>query len=90
MWLTPSVESMKTFDLGWIAFLFVRNIVLTTLFFGGFHLYLYGRRKQGTEFKYNGRWLDNDNPEFLFRDQLLDNLFWTFVSGVPIWTAYEV
>jgi sterol desaturase/sphingolipid hydroxylase (fatty acid hydroxylase superfamily) len=51
---------------------------------------LYVLRTQGTDYKYSARWLATDNSSFLFRSQLLDNVFWTVVSAVPIWTAYEV
>jgi len=88
--LTPSVETMKTFSPGWIAFIFARNIVLTFLFFGTFHLRLYMQKAQGNRFKYNAKWLDTDNPVFLFRNQTIDNLIWAFGSGVPQWTIYEV
>ena len=27
---------------------------------------------------------------FTFNNQTYDNIFWTLVSGVPIWTCYEV
>jgi sterol desaturase/sphingolipid hydroxylase (fatty acid hydroxylase superfamily) len=90
LWLTPSMETMRSFEPGWIAFVFARNIVSAILFFGGFHLWLYRHRRQGTSFKYNGKWLDTDNPEFLLRNQLYDNIFWSLCSGVTIWTAYEV
>ncbi|MDP1142743.1 hypothetical protein, partial [Klebsiella pneumoniae] len=29
-------------------------------------------------------------PEFLFRNQTVDNMIWTLASGVPVWTAFEV
>jgi sterol desaturase/sphingolipid hydroxylase (fatty acid hydroxylase superfamily) len=90
MYLTPSVETLRTFAPGWIAFVFARNLCLVMLFFGGFHLRLYIRKAQGNLFKYNAKWLDTDSPTFLFRDQTTDNMIWTLTSGVPIWTAYEV
>jgi sterol desaturase/sphingolipid hydroxylase (fatty acid hydroxylase superfamily) len=88
--LTPTLETMKTFAPGWIAFILVRNAALVFLVFGFFHLRLYMRKAQGTMFKYNGKWLDRDNAAFLFRNQTIDNMIWTFASAVPIWTAYEV
>lgn len=89
LWLTPDMATVGTFAPGWIAFLLVRNAALLTLVVGAWHMRLYGRKAQGTDYKYNGRWLATNNDAFLFRDQLRDNLFWTFASGVPIWTAYE-
>lgn len=90
LWLTPSMETMKTFGLGWIAFILARNLAAVILIFGGFHLRLYWQRRQGTQFKYNGKWLDTENPAFLFGNQTVDNMIWSLGSGVPIWTAYEV
>src|SRR5690349_18689997 len=31
-----------------------------------------------------------NNSAFLFGNQNIDNMIWTFAAGVPIWTAYEV
>jgi sterol desaturase/sphingolipid hydroxylase (fatty acid hydroxylase superfamily) len=90
VWLTPSLETMATVEAGWIGWILLRNAVLLTLVVGAWHLRLYVQKAQGTEYKYNGRWLATDNDAFLFRDQLKDNVFWTFASGVPIWTAFEV
>lgn len=87
---TPSMETMKTFAPGWIAYLLVRNAALIFLFFGAFHLRLYMQKKQGTTFKYNARWPSTGNSAFLFGNQTVDNVIWTFASAVPIWTAFEV
>jgi sterol desaturase/sphingolipid hydroxylase (fatty acid hydroxylase superfamily) len=90
LWLTPPLQSMKTFEAGWIAFLLARNLALAAVFFGFSHLRLYVQKAQGNLFKYNARWLDTDNPAFLFHNQTVDNVIWSLGSGVPIWTAYEV
>ena len=57
---------------------------------GGLHLYFYTFRKQGSTFKYNARDFETDSPRFTFRNQVWDNMFWSCVSGVTIWTGYEV
>jgi sterol desaturase/sphingolipid hydroxylase (fatty acid hydroxylase superfamily) len=90
LYLTPSALTLQSFAPDWVAFVLGRNACLVLLFFGAFHLRLYIRRAQGSVFKYNPKWLDVDNPTFLFRDQTRDNMFWTLACGVPIWTAYEV
>lgn len=87
--LTPPLETMRVFEPGWVLFLLARNAVLTVLFYGAFHLPLYARKLQGGAFKYNAKWLDEANPVFLFRRQILDNMAWSLGSGVTIWTAYE-
>ena len=89
-YLTPAMDTMQTFQPGWIAFILARNMVLIFLIAGAWHVRLHVQKAQGTDFKYANKWLARDNPLFLFRSQLLDNLFWTAVSAVPIWTAYEV
>lgn len=89
-YLTPSMETMRTFSVGWIAFIFARNVVIVAIFYGWFHSRLYTQKKQQTAFKFNGQWPSTNNDAFLFRNQNIDNLIWTFASGVPIWTAYEV
>jgi sterol desaturase/sphingolipid hydroxylase (fatty acid hydroxylase superfamily) len=89
-YLTPPLETMTSFAPGWIAFVLARNVLLTAMFFGAFHLALYTRKSQGTAFKFNGKWLETGNPRFMFQNQLLDNMFWSLASGVTIWSAYEV
>jgi sterol desaturase/sphingolipid hydroxylase (fatty acid hydroxylase superfamily) len=86
---TPDMDTMRSFAPGWIAFLLVRNLVLMLLVFGALHLWLHVRKGQGMEFKYTSRWQATDNPSFLFRNQVLDNMVWTIGSGLPIWTAWE-
>ncbi len=90
-WLcfSPSLETAKNFAWGWVLFIFVRNVALVLLFFGAYHLRLYVQKAQGIKFKFNAKWPDRNNPAFLFGNQNLENLFWTFASGLPIWTAYE-
>jgi sterol desaturase/sphingolipid hydroxylase (fatty acid hydroxylase superfamily) len=88
--LAPVVTTMAAFSVNWITMVFSSNLALVVLFAGAWHLRLYVQRAQGTEYKYSGHWLATNNSIFLFRNQLLDNVFWTIVSAVPIWTAYEV
>jgi sterol desaturase/sphingolipid hydroxylase (fatty acid hydroxylase superfamily) len=90
LYLTPTMATMKSMDPAWIAFIFVRNLGLLTLIVSAWHIRLYVQKAQGTDYKYSGRWLARDNPTFLFGNQVLDNIFWTMISAVPIWTAYEV
>jgi sterol desaturase/sphingolipid hydroxylase (fatty acid hydroxylase superfamily) len=87
---TPSLEEMRSFSPGWILFILARNLALILLFFGAFHLRLYIRKAQGTQFKYDAKWLETSSPRFLFGNQTIDKMIWTLGSGLPIWTAYEV
>ncbi|MCK1738254.1 sterol desaturase family protein [Bradyrhizobium sp. 138] len=89
-YLTPPLEMMRQFSVGWISFILARNAGLVLLVYGTFHALLYIQRRQGTDFKYNIKWPDIGNPTFLFGNQTAENVFWTMCSGVPVLTAYEV
>ena len=80
---------MRLFHSAGPGLILLRNVVLAILVYGAWHLWLYVWRKQGTTFKYNRQW-PKESPAFLFNNQTYDNMFYTLVSGVPIWTAYEV
>lgn len=90
-WLTPDRETLQDFDVGWIAFVFLRNATLIGTLFGLLELRLYVTRRQGNHFKYNGRFpSDHPSDVFWFRSQGIDNALRTFLSGLPIWTGYEM
>jgi sterol desaturase/sphingolipid hydroxylase (fatty acid hydroxylase superfamily) len=88
--MTPSLDHFQTLSLFWFGVLLVRNLVLALIVYGTWHLWLYVFRKQGTEFKYNRKWPDENSKRFTFNNQTYDNMFWTLASGVPIWTCYEM
>ncbi len=89
-WLQPPLETMKTFQFSWILTIFLRNMALVWIIYGGWHLYLYILKKKGNRGKYNPRWQSTDGSTFLWNNQVYDNVFWACASAVPIWTAYEV
>ena len=84
MYLTPPVETLKTMAPGWIA-LRARaqprswSCCSSAPSTSGST----SERAQGSQFKYNPKWLATDNPAFLFRSQTADNMLWTLASGVP-------
>ncbi len=89
-WLQPSLAEMETLALGWIAQIWLRNIILMLLVAGGLHLYFFHHRKQGDRLKYDPRDLATKGKQFSFGGQVRDNMFWSLTSGVGFWTAYEV
>ena len=90
-WLTPDTETLRTLAPGWILYLLARNSLAILLFYGALELRLYLLRRQGNAFKYNARWpAEQKSDAFWFRSQIKDGMLRTFLSGVPIWTAYEV
>jgi sterol desaturase/sphingolipid hydroxylase (fatty acid hydroxylase superfamily) len=89
LWFQPPLEQAKTLAFGWIAQIYIRNLVLMTVVAGGLHLYFYVWRKQGKRLKFDPRELAAGRV-FTFNSQVADNVFWTLGSGVAFWTAYEV
>ncbi len=88
-YLTPSLETMASVEPGWIALLWLRNCGFLFLFAGGAHWFLHRRRTQGHDYQLNRKDLSTDNKLFLWHHQVRDNMFWSIVSGVTIWTGFE-
>lgn len=88
--LTPALDQMQSFELWWIAWLLVRNLGLTLIFFGGLHVYLYNFRGQSDKTEFSDKPFQTNNKRFKFGDQVRDNMFRTLGYGVPIFTVYEV
>ncbi len=88
-WATPSLNTLQRLAPGWILFLLVRNLAIVFVWFGAAHWWLYGRRGQDTQTKYNAKWPSAKSSLFSFGSQYKDNMFWTLASGVTTMTAYE-
>ena len=86
----PSLEEAKTLAFGWIAAMFLRNLVLITVVAGGLHLYFHSRKRQGDRLKFDPRPLRTGSRSFTLNDQVRDNMIWTLTSGVAFWTGFEV
>jgi len=85
----PTLETTRVFALSWIAEIFIRNFALMCLVAGGLHLYFYVFKAQGENRRYDARPFAKSNRTFTFGSQVHDNMFWTLISGVTVWTAYE-
>lgn len=85
----PALERCVAFDLGWIGEIYARNMVIMLLGAGGLHLYFYTFGKQGLAGKFDSHGMESDSRRFTFGDQVWDNMFWSCVSGVAVWTAFE-
>lgn len=86
----PNLERMQTLSIDWIGQIWLRNLGLLCLIAGGLHLYLYTFRKQAKTLKFEHRDLNRNGKIYTWRNQVLDNMFWSLASGVSVWTAYEV
>ncbi len=89
IFFTPDLSRTASFEFGWITEIYLRNVVILTLFAGALHWRLYLKKGQGEKFKYTNNWLATNNDKFLFKNQTYDNMFWSLTSGCIIWTAYE-
>ena len=89
-YLTHSEQTMAVLEPDWIGIIWLRNAVLLLMVAGGLHWWLYIRRSQKRDFKYNTRWQSEGSQKFLWKNQVKDNMFWSLASGATIWTLYEI
>ncbi|MDA8853078.1 sterol desaturase family protein [Amylibacter sp.] len=89
-WFQPPLEETKTLAFGWIVQMYIRNMILMSVVAGGLHLYFYTFTKQGKDLRYDPRPLMKNGRQFTLGGQIRDNMFWSLISGVTIWTIYEV
>jgi lathosterol oxidase len=88
-WLSPSLDAVQSFNLNWIAAIYVRNLSLALAVGGFLHLWFYTFSAQGKNLKYDPRPLMIKGKQFTLGGQIRDNMFWTLGPGVLIWTALE-
>jgi sterol desaturase/sphingolipid hydroxylase (fatty acid hydroxylase superfamily) len=89
--VVPDVEAMRTLSLNWALRLYAVNAAAIFVMYGAIELFFYVRRKQGTQFKYSGRFpADHPSGVFWFKSQNLDNALRCFLISIPLWTLVEV
>ena len=86
---TPSLERFASLGVDDVALIWLRTTLMMLAVIGGQHWWLHIRKAQGTEFKYESRWLAKSRKSFTFNNQTRDNMFWTLVSGGGIAALYE-
>jgi len=87
--LTPEPEVVRDIAPGWILALLGRNLAMMLVIAGGVHLYFYTFRRQGEKRKFDKREMATNSAVFKFKDQVLDNMYYSLVYGVTFWTAFE-
>lgn len=90
LFVSPTLDQAATLKFGWMLEILVRNLALTLAVAGGLHLWFHSWRKQGTEKKYDPRPFPRKGRMFDFGDQVKDNMTWTLLSAVPIWSGFEI
>jgi sterol desaturase/sphingolipid hydroxylase (fatty acid hydroxylase superfamily) len=87
--LPPTPAEAAVLAPGWIAAIAGKDAATLLVISGGLYYFLYIKRTQGLRYKYHQQWPATRDPRFLFKSQVLDNVFWNFCGAVPIATAYE-
>ncbi|MEL6219176.1 MAG: sterol desaturase family protein [Pseudomonadota bacterium] len=88
--LLPPLEAMRELSPGWILQLWLCNLIPHVACAAGLHHWLITRKGQGKESKFDLRDQATKNGQFTFRNQVLDNMFWTIASGITLWTLLQV
>jgi Delta7-sterol 5-desaturase len=86
----PSLETTTHFAFGWVAQIWVVNLLLMIVVAGGLHGYFYMLKGQGIELKFERRGQAKNNKLWQFSNQVHDNVFWSLTSGVAQLTAFQV
>lgn len=88
MFFTPDFERAKTLSFDWIAEVWLRNFVILLTVAGGLHSLLWFFKVQGDDFRYDMRPMMRGPKMYFFKDQVWDNVLWTFVA-LQFWTFFE-
>ena len=72
-----------------IFYVYLINLAIVIFTAGALHLYFYSFNQQNNTLKYDIRKQSN-NRKYTFNSQVLDNMFWTIVSGVSFLTMYQI
>jgi len=88
-WLMPAASAAESLSPGWVAGVWLRNLLLVAVVAGGVHVWLYRWGRQGEGLRYDARPLGRNKRKFLFGDQVKDNMFLTLASAVAVWTLAE-
>ena len=89
-WFQPPIEETRTLAFGWVAEIYLRNLLLIFTVAGLLHLWFYSFSGQGDRLRYDPRPLMVKGRQFTLGGQIRDNMFWSLGSGVFFWTLYEV
>ena len=85
----PAMTEMQVFGFGWSLQIYLINLGATLILGTLLHTYLYKWARQEMRLKYDVRPMQK-SKRFTFGDQVWDNLFWTLVWAVPIWSLWMI
>ena len=87
-WFTPELERAATLQFDWIAEVWLKNFIILFTVAGGLHLLLWRFRVQEDDYRYDMRPMAKGAKIFHFKNQVWDNMFWSFVA-LQFWTFWE-
>ena len=87
--LIPPLEAMAAFAPGWMLQVWLANLIPQAMVAGGLHWWLYVRKGQGDQTKFDARDLARNNGIFTFGNQVWDNIWWTLGSAISVATLYQ-
>lgn len=85
--LRDGLSSAVSVTLSWTAQVYSLNVLMMVLVAGGLHLYFYRFAKQAKCLKFTYAGLESHHLRYLFSNQTWDNITWSLVSGVTVWTC---
>ena len=88
MWFTPEISRAKTIEFQWVFEVWLKNFVILTMVAGGLHLLLWVLKIQDDDYRYDLRPMMKKAKIFHFKDQVLDNILWSYVA-MQFWTFFE-
>lgn len=89
LFFMPEPETAMSPAVGWVAELYIFNLVFLVLVTGGLHVWLKSPKHQGGSYRFDSTPMKVNNRTFTFDNQVRDNVFWTLVSGLTAWTVWQ-
>ena len=87
----PPTETMSNLSWDWTINILVVNILLAFIWYQGWEIPLYIKKKQKNRFKYNKNFpQDIKKKGFWFKNQTMDNMIRSMLFGVPIWSILQI
>lgn len=88
--ILPPLHEMTEWHWSWMLRVYLSNLVPHVMTASILHWWLYQRKGQDMRTKYDARDQATNNGTYTFRNQVLDNMFWTIASGITLWTAFQI